>query len=252
MRRPSNKEVIVKKCAVSLLLLASCPWAFAIDDPLPGQMQFRDFPPGARLIVKKDIPLLPLEGFKGRSFGVVAGTVELLFHFDDNGKPDPEILRAGRVFKIESAHCTNEKGFAFCGIATEPKRGEGYLYLAFETHTNAFAFTVRRALDSSFDVVWDDPNGDPYRGMDPAIALDIMLKKIATALEAGTPEKALPEFERIEKMGRPLPERFHYYYAEAYSRAGKKSEARDRARQYLNTYGKAGKYYDKVIEMLAK
>lgn len=230
-----------------MVLWAACHGAWAVNDPLPEQMQFRDFPAGAKLLVTKD---LTLPHGEGDEFGGSIGGKEIHLIGDKTGSG---LLRAGETFRLDDVSCHKSQEETFCSIRTLRRAdGGAYVFLLFPDVTNAFAFSVRRNFKASLDVVWDDPNGDPYRGMDPAIALDVMMKKITSSMEAGAPEKALPEFARIEKLGRPLPESFYYYYAEACSKAGREAEAKERARHYLNTYGRGGKYYAKAVDLLAK
>lgn len=93
---------------------------------------------------------------------------------------------------------------------------------------------------------------DRYAGMDPAILQDLLMEKISAALRDKRAVEALPHFERLAKTGAVLPESFYYYRIETLEAAGKKADARESANQYLEKYGKKGKYYSQVISLLAR
>lgn len=90
--------------------------------------------------------------------------------------------------------------------------------------------------------------------IDKEIQIDLLMSKVMTALKEHREEEALPAMEKLEAMeptlSKPLPEGFHYLYIETLYKAGKNSNALTRANIYMNQFGKKGKNYGKVVEMM--
>jgi len=88
------------------------------------------------------------------------------------------------------------------------------------------------------------------------VQIDLLLNKITASLKADKPSDALPYFGELERMEpslpKPLPESFYFYYIEALEKTGDRTKALIRADSYLNRYGKKGKNYDKVIEIMSR
>lgn len=83
------------------------------------------------------------------------------------------------------------------------------------------------------------------------VQVDILMGKITSLLQANKEADALPYFAELETMGTQLPESFYFYYIEALQKSGSKEKTLSRAEDYLNRYGKAGKYYGKVIPIVS-
>lgn len=109
-----------------------------------------------------------------------------------------------------------------------------------------------RRLGHHFQIIYDNPAYNSYPGMDKETVADLLMAKITAATKANEPDKALPHFARLEKLGVTLPESFYYYYIESLEGAGKRGEARARVNDYLKKYGRQGKYYAQVIEMMSR
>jgi hypothetical protein len=90
---------------------------------------------------------------------------------------------------------------------------------------------------------------------DQGLKVDLLMAKITASLKADKAVDALPYFAELESMestlAKPLPQSFHYYYIDALSKSGNNDKALSRAEIYLNKFGKKGKYYDKVIEIIS-
>lgn len=93
---------------------------------------------------------------------------------------------------------------------------------------------------------------DPYANLAPDVLQDLLMEKMMTALRGERYEEALPYFDRLALLGRPLPESYYYYQADALEKSGRKVDARAKAEAYLAKYGKAGKYYAKIISLMAR
>lgn len=93
---------------------------------------------------------------------------------------------------------------------------------------------------------------DRYANMDRGVLQDLLMEKITNALKANRSAEALPDFDRLSRMGNPLPESFFYYRLEALANAGRRTEARAQAEAYLEKFGKSGKYYSNVISLMAR
>ena len=93
---------------------------------------------------------------------------------------------------------------------------------------------------------------DAYAGLDPEVLYDVLMDKIVGLLKGGKPELALPYFTRLEYGAASLPESFYFYQMETLERVGQSAEARLKAEAYLRRFGKKGKYYAKVVALMAR
>lgn len=103
-----------------------------------------------------------------------------------------------------------------------------------------------------FEVVQDDPDYDPYEGLVAEAKKDIVISKIAKALEAGDYEPALKDFEYLDKHNDDLPDSFHYYYTKALDASGRREEAHTRAKMFLIKFDKSSRYYAGIVDILAQ
>lgn len=87
------------------------------------------------------------------------------------------------------------------------------------------------------------------------VKVDLLMAKITASIKADKATDALPYFAELEGMesslAQPLPQSFHYYYIETLSKSGNNDKALSRADIYLSKFGKKGKYYAKVIEIIS-
>lgn len=81
---------------------------------------------------------------------------------------------------------------------------------------------------------------------------NLLMTRIAAALKTNDYRAALPWFRRLEERGKNLPQGFYYSHIAALSDAGEHSAARVRMHAYLKKYGKRGKYYAQVLELMSK
>lgn len=94
----------------------------------------------------------------------------------------------------------------------------------------------------------------PYaESLDKSIQADILMKKITNALEKNRPAEGLPFFEELEALDMPLPESFYFYYIDTLDKSGVNADKTfERAEKYLTSYGKKGKYYERVIDIMSR
>lgn len=90
------------------------------------------------------------------------------------------------------------------------------------------------------------------RWLPPDVLKDLLMARILKALKSKEYAAALPAFKEMEKQNSDLPESFYYYYIEALSGMGEKASARVRMDAYVRKYGKSGKYYAKVLELMTQ
>lgn len=88
--------------------------------------------------------------------------------------------------------------------------------------------------------------------LNPEVLTDLLMARITTALKSKNYHAALPWFKQLEERGENLPESFYYYYIEALSGSGERALARVQMNAYIVKYGKRGKYYAQVIELMSK
>jgi hypothetical protein len=93
---------------------------------------------------------------------------------------------------------------------------------------------------------------DQYANLDPEVLQDVLMEKMMGALRQDRYADALPYFDRLTRLGRPLPESFYFYQADALEKSGRRPEARAKAEAYLAKYGKKGKFYTKIVALLAR
>jgi len=90
------------------------------------------------------------------------------------------------------------------------------------------------------------------QALDREVQIDILTNKITTLLKAGKNAEALPYFAELEGMQAALPESFDYFYIDTLDKSGKAEKALERSEGYLKKYGKKGKYYGQVIEIMSR
>ncbi len=89
-------------------------------------------------------------------------------------------------------------------------------------------------------------------GLEKDIEVDILTTRITGLLKEGKNADALPLFEKLEGMNVKLPESFDFYYIDTLDKAGNAAKAVERSEAYLKKYGKKGKYYAQVIEIVGR
>ena len=93
-------------------------------------------------------------------------------------------------------------------------------------------------------------------GINQDVQVDLLLAKITSSLKANRAADALPFFAQLEGMESslttPLPESFSFYYIDTLEKSGNKAKALSRADIYMDKYGKKGKHYGQVIEIMGR
>jgi len=90
------------------------------------------------------------------------------------------------------------------------------------------------------------------QALDREVQIDILTSKITTLLKAGKNAEALQYFAELEGMQATLPESFDFFYIDTLDKSGKADKALERSEEYLKKYGKKGKYYGQVIEIVSR
>lgn len=97
---------------------------------------------------------------------------------------------------------------------------------------------------------------DPYKDLPDDVVTDLVMEKITTAIKNRDYANAIPNFIYLEERSEKLPESFWYFYMETASNVNDndndKTKVRALGMKYIKDYGKNGKYYDKVISLMAK
>lgn len=91
---------------------------------------------------------------------------------------------------------------------------------------------------------------------DQSVQVDILMAKIIRAQKEGRAADALPSMAKLESMepslSQPLPEGFHFLYITTLDEAGDQANALRRAHIYIEKFGKRGKNYGKVIDIIGR
>jgi hypothetical protein len=80
----------------------------------------------------------------------------------------------------------------------------------------------------------------------------LLMTRIVAALKTNDYQAALPWFRKLEVRGKNLSQGFYYYHIAALAGAGDMTGARARVDAYVKKYGKRGKYYAQVTELMRK
>ncbi len=92
--------------------------------------------------------------------------------------------------------------------------------------------------------------------VDQSVQVDILMSKIINAQKEGRAAEALPSMAKLESMEptlkAPLPEGFHFLYITTLDEAGDHANALRRANIYIEKFGKRGKNYAKVIDIIGR
>lgn len=92
--------------------------------------------------------------------------------------------------------------------------------------------------------------------VDQEVQIDILMAKIINAQKEGRAADALPAMAKIESMesalSKPLPEGFHFLYVNTLDEAGDHANALRRANIYMEKFGKRGKNYAKVVDIMSR
>lgn len=209
--------------------------------PVPADTPLTKLPEGSRIIVKTGLTTEQQWGNDGDHrkvlYGKGSGWITV-------GRKN---VAAGTVWPIQSVNSTSQRSLIL--LAGDSGR---VWFSQFDGTPPQTVDDFNDRLGSYFQIVYDNPHYDPYPGMDKGTVTDILMAKITAALDTNDYAKALPHFAQLEKLGVSLPESFHFYYAKSLDNAGKKAEARVRAEAYVKTFGRQGKYYAQIIEIMSR
>ncbi len=256
------EKYIVKQLLLSIIVLAMGIPAFAYDKEVPGNTPLASLPKGSRLVVIESFRTK--EGYNGRWKARVHGwDTNTISQIECDNKISFE---NGEIMPIEDFSISGKdasEAYVSIHFTSEYSGKKCYGGITYYISDGRLPVTVNDFNSigiSYFKIIYDDP--DPYPGMDKGVVVDIVMKKITAAIKAGENAtaankageyaKALTEFSFLEKQGEKLPESFYYYYTETLEKTGKKAEAREHANDYLKRYGKGGKYYSQVIEIISR
>src|SRR5450830_1220132 len=234
----------MKKVFIAIALCSLCNWAFASNEPVPGSTNLLDLPTGTKLLIKQNMAFPDVKKL---------GSQISFVHVENH---DYSInLQAGMLLPLYGTPAFTNNLLIF-GFSKETDEDKINLRYNFVLDSNARIRTVSEFyadLDpkykNSFRFVYD---ADPYEGMPNDVKQDLMMSKILAAIKSGNYKDALPEFERMEKLQKDLPESFYYYYIVALDGAGRTTLAQSRGRTFLKKYGTDSNYYQKVIAIMGK
>ncbi|WP_326999098.1 hypothetical protein [Comamonas testosteroni] len=230
-------------CAGLMALMTVTGLAHAIDDPVPPDTKLTQLPEGSRLVTLRDIDL---DNDGDGSSNVYS--LKLPGGWFSEMRNEPTRVPKGTIYRIDRV---NENGSMTIRPTTYALPKDKYGVITFKGKAQVGSRTVRdlnRVIDGNMKIIFNDPLSE----IDPAIAQDILLSKITANIADGKFAEALPGFERIERLGAELPESFYFYYIQALDKSDKKDEARTRSLTYLKKYGKAGQYYNQVVEVMSR
>jgi hypothetical protein len=235
----NNFRGFMKNVFVAIVLSSLCNWAFASNEPVPGSINIAALSVDIKLSIKRN----NLNFIRER-----LGPHIILDHPTRGKVPDLEV---GMLLPLFGLPMQTEDGhivFTFLDSVHD--------VVYFEIEPNA---KIRTVFDlyadvypkykNSFKFVYD---ADPYEGMSDDVKQDLMMSKILAAIKSGNYKDALPEFERMEKLQKDLPESFYYYYIVALDGAGRTTSVQSRGRTFLKKYGTDSNYYQKVIAIMSK
>lgn len=231
----------MKKYLLGIALFLICINAYAVNELVSEDTLLLNLPKGSRFVVKQKMTLDQRTQYGGFVKVVYGRYSELFF---DNYKT----FEVGEILPIIETKA-QENGYLRFNLSPEAQQG----VLGLSPKDGAIPITVSEfnsRVGSYLEIIYDNP--EPYKGMDKSMVEEIVMKKITIALKANDYAKALPEFEYLERNGSNLPESFYYYHTDTLEKSGKKEEARTHATDYLKKYGKKGKYYAQVIEIMAR
>lgn len=94
------------------------------------------------------------------------------------------------------------------------------------------------------------------QALDQDVQVDLLVAKIIKADKEGRAADVLPAAAKLESMepslSKPLPESFHYIFIDNLDKAGDHANALRRANIYMEKFGKRGKHYSMVLEIMSR
>lgn len=225
----------MKKLFAFTAAALACTVALAANEQVPPDALLLNLPSGSKLLLKRSVSISQKNALTGSYIAHIGPAT--IYSIEGS-----VTLSAGEVIDIErvkspvvgryNVHLTGPLGF----------------YLDDDIRTVG-DFT--RVLGNTLRIVYDDPNAD-LLDMPVEMRQDIFMTRVLDSIKANRYDEALPDFERLEKLGKPQPESFYYYYIVALDKAQRPTQAKERAVEFLKTYGKQSKYYNDVLAIMAK
>lgn len=238
----------------------------SLDAVIKGNVNRCGLPPSSRIVVAKKIKFhrpytaenSGLEIYQASEGATNHATGEILnpnlkasvYVASKFRRPTIEI-DSGYTLSIHSCDLDSD-GFAILVNPQDPNERtivDGWLFFKNLSQPLTVKQFNQRVADY-FQIIYDDPN--PYPGIDQDSITKIVMGKITNALAKKDYAAALPHFDYMDKSKGDLPESFHYYFIETLEQTGDKQKARERATAYLQKFGKKGRYYDKVLEIMTR
>jgi len=98
------------------------------------------------------------------------------------------------------------------------------------------------------------PDSELYEHNDlpDIVKRDLLMTKILNNIKANRFAEALPDFDRLEKLDAKQPESFYFHYIQALDKTGRNTEAKTRAITFLKRFGDKSKYYNDILQIIAK
>jgi hypothetical protein len=92
--------------------------------------------------------------------------------------------------------------------------------------------------------------------LDQDVQVDLLMAKIINAQKESRAADALPSMAKLESMEptlkAPLPESFHFLYITTLDETGDHANALRRVNIYIEKFGRGGKNYAKVIDIMSR
>ena len=224
-------------------LLSVALSAHADNEPVPPGTRLNELPLGSKVLALKQLDMPEPDAGGGGWYKRA-----LLKNTFAYARTAPYVLEAGQAIPIKIVEpAPSGKGVS---IRFPP------FYLRIEeADLRDASVTVgefNNAFNGLFSIVWNDPQADPFPGLSADVKQDLLMAKILASIKADRHLDALADFARLERLGRKQPESFYFYYVVTLDKAGLPIPAKERAAVFLKTYGRASKYYNEVIAILAK
>ena len=233
---------------------------------IPPDTLIKDLPSSLAIVVKKEIKQRATHDGEGWFFYHYSYFEKLDAHRGfDVGCKHPQLLKENAIFPT-LLYVSKVRPFSL------PMRSGDY---SFKANTITFYFSsdeISEKEECRLEInAWEEPmpltieaalkyvdgyigfvDSDPYANLDDQTAQKIIMKKITVAIESGSYKESLPYFSMLERREKDLPEEFYYYYAKSLRMAGEMKKASAYATKYLGKYGESGKYYERIIELMAE
>lgn len=211
---------------------------------LPGEMGVHQLPKTAYVMVLSD--------FMGRSSGGVS------LHSSSYEKESDGVFRETRWDTWNSKFCKKGSKLSIEGYSYDGKGQIIDIVLSKENECGMreITFPYKNRTVGMFNREYADlmkiVDGDLYRDFSDDVTIDLLMAKISTAIKSQNYAEALPSFVYLENRIENLPESFWYHYLETASNVNDKEKVRALGTKYIKDYGKKGKYYGKVITLMAR